>query len=249
MRLSTRRGLAVLGVYLFTQALVQTLVGVVVGTRLALATRGTADATALATAIQSLGGPGACVAGAIAGLAVLRAMPREHVIDATGRVGMPGDSVETFQRVTGFAFTMWAFAAGALLALCYIVAAMAMYPPDASSSAGPFASMAGTPGIHRFLWAAFAVTCAPAIEEVVFRGAVFTALERVWGSLWGGIVVTSAFVALHASELGSYPPAMIAVTSLSLLALGLRIRSGGVAAAIAAHTGYNLAIVANSFLA
>jgi hypothetical protein len=93
------------------------------------------------------------------------------------------------------------------------------------------------------------VTCAPAIEEIVFRGAVFTALERVWGSLWGGIVVTSAFVALHASELGSYPPAMIAVTSLSLLALGLRIRSGGVAAAIAAHTGYNLVIVINSFLA
>jgi membrane protease YdiL (CAAX protease family) len=249
VRLSTRRGLAVLGVYLFTQALVQTLVGVVVGTRLALATQGTADATALATAIQSLGGPGSCVAGAIAGLAVLRAMPRDHAIDTPGALSSPGYAVETFQPATEIAFTMWAFVSGALLALCYIIAAIAMYPPEASSSAGPFASMAGTPGVHRFLWAAFAVTCAPAIEEVVFRGAVFTALERVWGALWGGIVVTSAFVALHASELGAYPPAMIAVTLLSLLALGLRIRSGGVAAAIAAHTGYNLVIVTNSFLA
>jgi membrane protease YdiL (CAAX protease family) len=240
VRLSTRRGLAVLGVYLFAQAFVQTLVGVVVGTRLALATHGTADATALATAIQSLGGPGACVAGAVAGLAVLRAMPREVTTDGT---------FEQLRATTGATFTMWAFFSGAVLALCYIAAATGIYPRAASLEPGPFASMAGTPGVHRFLWAAFAVACAPAIEEVVFRGAVFTALERVWGAAWSGLVVTSAFVALHASELGAYPPAMLAVASLSLLALGLRIRSGGVAAAIAAHTGYNLVIVTNSFLA
>ena len=37
--------------------------------------------------------------------------------------------------------------------------------------------------------------------------------------------------------------------SAALLALALRIRTGGVAAAIAAHTGYNLLIVANALFA
>ena len=108
--------------------------------------------------------------------------------------------------------------------------------------------MAAAPGTHRILWAAFAVGCAPAIEEIVFRGALFTTLTRMWGAACGGLIVTSAFVALHAGELGGYPPAMFAVTALALLALGFRIRTGGVAAAIAAHTGYNLVIVANTFL-
>ena len=129
------------------------------------------------------------------------------------------------------------------------MSAKLLYPPTVALEAGPFATMAGSPGLHRALWASFAVCCAPAIEETVFRGALFSALRRAWGSLSAGIVVTSAFVALHATELGGYPPAMIAVTSLALLVLALRIRTGGVAAAIAAHTGYNLAIVINSLIA
>jgi membrane protease YdiL (CAAX protease family) len=219
------------------QVVVQTLVGIVVGTRLALETRGTADPAALATAIQALGGPGACVSGAMAGLAVIRTLaPRRETATSAGLSHR-------------FAALLWPFVAGVTLAVCYIVAAKLLYPPTAELAAGPFATMAGSPGVHRALWAGFAVCCAPAIEETVFRGALFTALRRAWGALFAGVVVTSAFVALHATELGGYPPAMIAVTSLALLALALRMRTGTVAAAIAAHTGYNLAIVINSLLA
>lgn len=241
LNLTTKRSFAVFGVYLLTQLLVQTVVGVVVGTRLALETRGTADAEALAAAIQALGGPGACVSGALAGLAVLRMLPRVESIDA-----LPAPALVPWKHVEA---ALWPFAAGVLLAVCYIVAANLYYPPTADLKAGPFAGMAGSPGLQRALWATFAVCCAPAIEEVVFRGALYTALSRLWGGISAGVVVTAAFVALHASELGGYPPAMIAVTSLALLALALRVRSGGVAAAIAAHAGYNLAIVINSFLA
>ncbi len=239
VRLTTRRGFSIFAVYLFAQVLVQMLVGVVVGTRLALETEGAADPAALAMAIQALGGPGACVAGAVAGLAVFRFLPHDPVAESAR---------DANSRSAAYAANAWAFVAGAVLALGYIVIAMRIYPPAATLDAGPFASMARAPGTHRFLWATFAVGCAPAIEEVVFRGALFTTLTRLWGNLWSGLVVTSAFVALHASELGGYPPAMIAVAMLALLALSLRIRSGGVAAAIAAHTGYNLVIVANTFL-
>ena len=246
VNLSTKRSFAIFGIYLFAQLLVQTLVGIVVGTRLALETSGTADAEALAAAIQALGGPGACVSGALAGLAVIRALPRALPTGAVELAAQTEPSASARRRLEA---VLWPFAAGVLLALCYVTAAKLLYPPTAELDAGPFAGMAGSPGIHRALWATFAVCCAPAIEEVVFRGALFTALRRLWGTISAGVVVTAAFVALHASELGGYPPAMIAVASLAVLALALRVRTGGIAAAIAAHAGYNLAIVINSFLA
>jgi membrane protease YdiL (CAAX protease family) len=246
LSLSTKRSFAVFGVYLFAQLLVQALVGIVVGTRLAIETSGTADAEALAAAIQALGGPGACVSGALAGLAVLRMLPASATVSS---LDVPADAALARSARSRLEALLWPFAAGVMLAVVYVTAAKLFYPPTADLNAGPFAGMAGSPGVHRALWATFAVCCAPAIEEVVFRGALFTALRRIWGGLSAGFVVTAAFVALHASELGGYPPAMIAVTSLALLALALRVRTGTVAAAIAAHAGYNLAIVINSFLA
>jgi membrane protease YdiL (CAAX protease family) len=238
---SVGRAWGVLGAYLGCQFLVQALLGAVIGARIAVESGGSADADAFAAALQALAGPGACVAGAIAGLAVVRMAwrPRRR------GVVQPAPS---WLAPTRFDELSAPAAAGILLGVAYVWGAGALYAIDASMSPGPLAAMAEASPSKQWLWALFALLCAPAIEEILFRGVLLTALQRAWGTLCAAVVVTSVFVMLHAGEAVGYPPALAAIGGVGLLTLGIRIRTGKVAPAISAHAGYNLVIVLHALV-
>ena len=210
--------------------------------RIAVESGGAADAEAFAMALQSLAGPGACVAGAAAGLAVLRMLPRN--LDARARAAV---SV-SWWAPTGAREMILPAVAGMLLATAYVYLGDSFYAVDATVRSGPLASMAQAPGSRQWLWAAFAVLCAPAIEEILFRGVMLTALQRAWGTICAAAVVSLIFVALHAGEAAGYPPAMIAIGAVGILTLMVRLRTGKIAPAISAHAGYNLVIVVSALL-
>lgn len=236
------RAWKIFGVYLLLQALVQSVLGAVIGARIAVETGGAADAEAFAMALQSLAGPGACVAGAAAGLAVLRMLPRR-------RGGDTGAAVDaSWWASTGIREMAPPAIAGMLVAAAYIHFGDAYYPLDATVQHGPLAAMAQSPGSRQWLWAAFAVLCAPAVEEILFRGVLLTALQRAWGTICAAVVVSLIFVALHAGEAAGYPPAMFAIAVIGILTLVLRLRTGKIAPAISAHAGYNFVIVINALI-
>jgi membrane protease YdiL (CAAX protease family) len=236
------RAWKIFAVYLLLQALVQSILGAVIGARIAVESGGAADPDAFAAALQALAGPGACVAGAAAGLAVLRMLPRHRDTHAGPAVAVSWWAPAGLREITLPAL------AGMLLASTYVYVGDSFYPVDATVQQGPLASMAQSPGSRQWLWAAFAVLCAPAIEEILFRGVMLTALQRAWGTICAAAVVSLIFVALHAGEAAGYPPAMFAIGAVGLLTLGLRLRSGKIAPAISAHAGYNLVIVANALM-
>ena len=236
------RAWGIFGSYLFFQVLVQSVLGAVIGARIAVETGSAADGEAFAMALQALAGPGACVAGAVAGLAVLRMLPR----------------IRDDRAGTAVCASWWAptranemilpALAGMLLAAAYLYVGDSLYRLDATVQAGPLASMAQSSGSRQWLWAAFAVLCAPAIEEILFRGVLLTALQRAWGTLCAGAVVSLIFVALHAGEAAGYPPALLAIGGVGVMTLTLRLRTGKVGPAISAHAGYNLVIVVNALM-
>jgi membrane protease YdiL (CAAX protease family) len=234
------RAWKIFGVYLLLQALVQTILGAVIGARIAVESGGVADAEAFAMALQSLAGPGACVAGAAAGLAVLRMLPRS--LDERAGAGV----YVSWWAPAGLREMVLPAVAGMLLAAAYVYVGDSFYPVDATVQQGPLATMAQSPGSRQWLWATFAVLCAPAIEEILFRGVLLTALQRAWGTICAAAVVSLIFVALHAGEAAGYPPAMFAIGGVGVLTLVLRLRTGKIAPAISAHAGYNLVIVANA---
>jgi len=236
------RAWKIFGVYLLLQAVVQSILGAIIGARIAVATGGAASAEAFAMALQSLAGPGACVAGAAAGLAVLRMLPRA----AAGRP-KPAVSASWWAPTTAREMLL-PVAAGMFLASAYVYIGGSFFPLDATVQAGPLASMAYAPGSRQWLWATFAVLCAPAIEEILFRGVMLTALQRAWGTVCATLVVSLIFVMLHAGEAAGYPPAMVAIGAVAILTMALRLRTGKIAPAIAAHAGYNLVIVANALV-
>jgi membrane protease YdiL (CAAX protease family) len=236
------RAWKIFGVYLLLQALVQTVLGAVIGARIAVETGSAASAEAFAMALQSLAGPGACVAGAAAGLAVLRMLPRAPSERAGATVSVSWWVPVRIREV------VFPCAVGMMLACSYVYVGGSFFPLDATVQTGPLASMAQAPGSRQWLWAAFAVLCAPAIEEILFRGVMLTALQRAWGTICASVVVSLLFVALHAGEAAGYPPAMVAIGAVGILTLALRLRTGKIAPAIAAHAGYNLVIVANALV-
>ena len=236
------RAWKIFGVYLLLQALVQSILGAVIGARIAVESGGAANAEAFAMALQSLAGPGTCVAGAAAGLAVLRMLPRIRDERAVAAVNVSWWAPAALREMIPPAVV------GMLLAATYVYVGDSFYPVDATVQQGPLASMAQSPGSRQWLWAAFAVLCAPAIEEILFRGVMLTALQRAWGTICAATVVSLIFVALHAGEAAGYPPAMVAIGAVGILTLVLRLRTGKIAPAIAAHAGYNLVIVANALV-
>lgn len=231
-----RRAWAVFGAYLGCQFLVQSLLGAVIGARIALESGGNAGPEAFARSLEALAGPGACVAGAIAGLAVVRMAWRP-------RRGPDAGVVPAWLTATRPAELALPALGGILLGAAYLWGAPAVYPFDAAMSPGPLASMAESSLSRQWLWASFALLCAPAIEEILFRGVLLTALERAWGTVSAAVVVTSTFVLLHAGEAAQYPPALIAIACVGILTLALRLRSGKIAPAVSAHAGYNFVIV------
>lgn len=91
----------------------------------------------------------------------------------------------------------------------------------------------------RLAVAALAVLTAPLIEEVVYRGVVFSSIERVLSKPSAVVFVTLLFALVHAPQYwGSYA-ALTAILSLSLVLTLLRAWTNSLLPCVATHMIYN----------
>jgi hypothetical protein len=91
----------------------------------------------------------------------------------------------------------------------------------------------------RILVAALAVLTAPLVEEVIYRGVLYTGIERDLGRSYGIVAVTFLFALVHVPQYwGSYA-AITAIVSLSLVLTLLRAWTGKLLPCVATHLVYN----------
>jgi membrane protease YdiL (CAAX protease family) len=140
-----------------------------------------------------------------------------------------------------------AAAAGFAVSLFYGVVLIRLFPRAPNESIGLLTKAAMVPGWPRLAWI-FVVLTAPPIEEFLIRGVLFTGFATSWGPTVSAILVTIIFVSLHLTEVGRYWPALFAMSSLAVMTLAVRLRSGSLAPAIAMHTAYNFGLVLNVLL-
>lgn len=84
-----------------------------------------------------------------------------------------------------------------------------------------------------------AVTTAPLVEEVIYRGLLYSALQRVFGRILAVIAVATAFAALHILQ---YWPNFGAIGSIALLSVVLtvvRARTGRLLPCFVIHMTFN----------
>ncbi len=106
------------------------------------------------------------------------------------------------------------------------------------------------PALHdpRLSWAVMAVTVAPVVEELLFRGALLTGLLYILGALGirsdVNVFLSTLFAALAFgfAHLGRTGTPLLATILMGMVYGWLRVRSASTAVAAAAHSAYNLVL-------
>lgn len=98
------------------------------------------------------------------------------------------------------------------------------------------------------LMSIFAVTLAPLMEELFFRGFLYPVLARRLGVGWGILLTSAAFSILHGAQL-KYSWAMLIIFLVGVALTTVRAIAKSVAASFLLHVGYNGALSLLMFIA
>jgi membrane protease YdiL (CAAX protease family) len=130
---------------------------------------------------------------------------------------------------------------GVVIAAVYI-AAVQIFPPSKNARPGLLGRSILGGGWKLYVWVFLALVVAPPVEEFLFRGVMWTGLARSWGPWIAAVVVTVAFVTVHLTEAWGYAPAIVAIATMAVAALAMRVHYRSLVPPILLHTGYNLVI-------
>ncbi len=87
--------------------------------------------------------------------------------------------------------------------------------------------------------AIMAVFTAPLVEEVIYRGLMYSAFQRKLGTFFSVILVTVLFTSVHIPQYWENPSKIILIACLSLVLTLMRASSGNLLPAIILHTMFN----------
>jgi membrane protease YdiL (CAAX protease family) len=87
--------------------------------------------------------------------------------------------------------------------------------------------------------AIMAVFTAPIVEEVIYRGLLYSAFQRKVGAFFSVILVTALFTSVHIPQYWENPSKIALIAGLSLVLTLMRAASGNLLPAIILHTMFN----------
>jgi len=90
-----------------------------------------------------------------------------------------------------------------------------------------------------FLVAFLATFTAPIVEEMVYRGLLFSAFQRSIGVHWAFVLVSFLFVLVHFPQYRESPSTLLLLGVLSLVLTAVRVYSGNLLPCIILHTAFN----------
>lgn len=93
--------------------------------------------------------------------------------------------------------------------------------------------------VIRAMVAVLAVLVAPLVEEIVYRGVVYSTVERLGGKAAGVITVTAIFALVHVPQYWGSVAAITAIVTLSLVLTLLRAWTGSLLPCVVMHLAYN----------
>jgi hypothetical protein len=91
----------------------------------------------------------------------------------------------------------------------------------------------------KLMLAALAVLTAPLVEEIVYRGVIFSGVEGLWGTRAAIVLATAVFAIVHVPQYWGSWAANTAILSLSLVLTLLRAWSGQLLPCVVVHLVYN----------
>ena len=240
--MGARRAIWITAVYFLAQFLLAIAVGFAAGVCFAIARRG-GDSAAGTEGMELLTVPIGVLGVLVAGFLALR-MARRTLPGPVGR----GSLATLGWRPSSASGIAVAALIGCVVSAGYVLVFFSASPPAEGQQWGPLATAAASGGWARILWSILALVLAPPIEEFVFRGVLFSGLSNAIGIRLAAIIASVVFVLAHVTEVLGYWPAWMGIILMACATVILRIRTGSLLPAIAAHAGYNLIIVIATWL-
>jgi uncharacterized protein len=235
--LTAKRAILILAVFFLAQAVITFVVGAIIGAYIAIA-QGISEPTAVTEAFKPFDLSVSMIGLFLAALIALR-MTRNTFGGASNAEGLAtiGWQRASIQRISVAAL------AGFVVSLFYAFVLVPAFPPPDDQQWGPLVTAATSGGWPFIQWAFVGLFLAPPIEEFVFRGVLFSGLSKSCGVLVSALIVTVLFLLLHLPETLNYWPAWVGVGMLAVTTVVIRIQTGSLLPAIAAHASYNLLLV------
>ncbi len=84
-----------------------------------------------------------------------------------------------------------------------------------------------------------AVFTAPLVEEVIYRGILYSAIQRTIGIGWAVLIVTALFAGVHFLQYWGSPGTIVLICLLSLILTLIRVRTDNLLPCIILHTIFN----------
>jgi membrane protease YdiL (CAAX protease family) len=91
----------------------------------------------------------------------------------------------------------------------------------------------------RYAVAVLATFTAPLVEEVVFRGVLYSGLRKRMGAAWGAIIVIAIFAAIHVPQYRPSVAAILTILLLSSVLTAVRARTGRLLPCVTIHFLFN----------
>ena len=128
-------------------------------------------------------------------------------------------------------------AAGAFLAITVLLVS-SFFPTPSDSPLEKL--LTTTPSIVMFV--VFGIAAAPILEEIIFRGFLFTALMDLFGWRVAVAITSVLFAGLHLSQLRGNWPAVIVIFLVGFVLTLVRYRTDSLIPSVIMHTAYNAMI-------
>jgi len=90
-----------------------------------------------------------------------------------------------------------------------------------------------------YLVAFMATFTAPLVEEVIYRGILYSAIQRSVGIGWAVLIVTTLFAGVHFWQYWGSPGTIILICLLSLILTLIRVRTNNLLPCVILHTIFN----------
>ncbi|MBI4470352.1 MAG: CPBP family intramembrane metalloprotease [Acidobacteria bacterium] len=133
----------------------------------------------------------------------------------------------------------WLHAAGCVLVFFGIVFSLSHVLPGGETE---FDRLLETSATVRIVIATLAVVTAPLVEELVYRGILYPAVEARFGKVKAVLGVSMLFAGVHFQQYGGSLLILVSITLLSLLLTGVRAWTGRLLPSYAIHLLYNTAV-------
>ena len=128
---------------------------------------------------------------------------------------------------------------GGLILAASIILLEFLFPTGTTGGASVFDKFTMNGVAIRYSWLVAGILVAPFVEELLFRGVVFSIIKSHFNAICGAIVSVMAFMLVHTPQVGHDWKSALAIFALGMTCALIRVKGMSLWLAVAVHASYN----------